>query len=244
MQTLAPQQAESSRQVLVRRGSCAAVRRRVIFAASAAFFAGQLLSLAAQTAPAPTQPAAHPATPARTHAHKKPSPAKPAAQAAPAPAPAAPAAPQIPDWPANRKPADATVVWDSQGLTIQAANSSLDQILREVSLKTGIKVDGMGTDQRIFGTYGPGPAREVLSALLDGSGYNILMIGDQGQGTPRSIVLSGKSHGQAQSQGNANPSANNDDNAENDQPPEQLQPEPNPPAQMPPPGTPMRAPQP
>jgi len=36
------------------------------------------------------------------------------------------------------------------------------------------------------------PARDVLSELLDGSGYNVLMIGDQGQGTPRTLVLTAK----------------------------------------------------
>ncbi len=57
------------------------------------------------------------------------------------------------------------------------------------------KLEGMDQDQRIFGTYGPGPARDVLSQLLDGSGYNVLMIGDRGQGTPRRIVLSAHSGG-------------------------------------------------
>ncbi len=60
----------------------------------------------------------------------------------------------------------------------------------------------MGQDQRIFGAYGPGPARDVLSQLLDGSGYNVLMIGDQGQGTPRRIVLSARPAGPAQPSGN------------------------------------------
>jgi hypothetical protein len=179
--------------------------------------------LAAQT-PAPPAPApAH----AVTHPHKKPTVAKPAAPPAPAPAPAAP---QIPNWPANHKPAEASVVWDSHGLLIQASNSSLDQILKDVSLKTGAKVEGMGADERIFGTYGPGPARDVLSELLDGSGYNILLIGDLGQGTPRKIVLSGRPV-TAKPSGNANPGATNNNDAENDQ--EGEQPEMNPAGQAP-----------
>ena len=90
------------------------------------------------------------------------------------------------------------MVWDSHGLLIVASNSSLAQILKEVSTETGAKVEGMGQDQRVFGTYGPGPARDVLSQLLDGSGYNVLMVGDQGQGTPRRIVLSIRPGGGAQ----------------------------------------------
>jgi hypothetical protein len=103
--------------------------------------------------------------------------------------------PKPPDWPANDLPAAASVVWDSHGLLIAASNSSLAQILKEVSTVTGVKVEGMDADQRVFGTYGPGSARDVLFQLLDGSGYDVLIIGDQGQGTPRRIVLSLRSAG-------------------------------------------------
>ena len=153
----------------------------------------------------------------------------PAAQATPAPAPVAPAAPPMPNWPANDKPAEASVVWDSHGLLIMASNSSLDQILSEISLKIGAKVEGAGEDERVFGNYGPGPARDVLNELLEGTGYNILMIGDQGEGTPRRIVLSGRPAKAAQPSG-FRPPANNDNDSENDQ-----EPEPNPGVQMPPP---------
>ena len=90
----------------------------------------------------------------------------------------------------NEHPSEATVVWNSQGLKIDASNSSLGQILKDVATATGARVQGLGQDQRIFGSYGPGPARDVLTQLLAGSGYNVLMVGDQGQGTPRQIVLS------------------------------------------------------
>lgn len=124
----------------------------------------------------------------RQHAQKE-APAKPVQEAA-----AAPPAPPPPDWPANHQPNPATVVWDSRGLQIQASNSSLDQILRDVATDTGAKLDGLGqgtgSNQRIFGTYGPGPARDVISKLLDGSGYNVLMIGGTGDQPPQQIILS------------------------------------------------------
>ena len=91
----------------------------------------------------------------------------------------------MPDWPVNDKPSPASVVWDATGLRINASNSSLQQILSEVSTETGTKVEGMGADQRVYGVYGPGQARDVLSQLLQGSGYNVLLAGDIGQGAPR-----------------------------------------------------------
>ncbi len=150
----------------------------------------------------------------------------------------------MPNWPANNKAVEATVVWDSHGLLVQASNSSLDQILNDISLKIGAKLEGIGADERIFGTYGPGPAREVLAQLLDGSGYNILMVGDQGAGTPRKIVLSGRPTGAAPLRSNT--AFNNDNEPENDQDAEQRPFEPNP--VMPPtpgiaPGMPVRTPQ-
>lgn len=96
----------------------------------------------------------------------------------------------MPDWPINDKPSPASVVWDANGLRINASNSSLQQILGEVSTETGTKVEGLSADQRVYGAYGPGNARDVLSQLLQGSGYNVLLAGDIGQGTPREVVLS------------------------------------------------------
>lgn len=100
--------------------------------------------------------------------------------------------PPPPDWPVNDKAAPAAVDWNGRVLSISATNSSLQQILADISNATGLKVEGAAADQRIYGSYGPAPARDVLSELLDGSGYNVLMIGDQGQGTPRTLVLTVK----------------------------------------------------
>ncbi len=113
----------------------------------------------------------------------------PTSAAAPA---RAPATTQTPDWPANNTPSTATVAWDGHALRIVASNSSLAQILKDVSAATGANLQGMGEDQRVFGSYGPGPARDVLYQLLDGSGYNVLIVGDKGQGAPRRIELSAR----------------------------------------------------
>ncbi|MGO9316756.1 MAG: hypothetical protein ACLPXT_04195 [Terracidiphilus sp.] len=140
-------------------------------------------------------------------------------------APTTPPAPEIPKWPANEKPSPASVTWDSQGLRIDAANSSLAQILSDVSTVTGATVEGFDADQRVFGVFGPGPARDVLSQLLQGSGYNVILIGDQGQGTPREILLSLRHAGTKTTAAvNPNPAPISEEDSDTDEQPQPGQP--------------------
>jgi len=192
--------------------------------------------------PPSTKPAA---APLKKPVHRKPHPS--AVNPAPAPvpvvsAPAPPPPPELPHWPLNDLPAQASVAWDSQGLRIIAANSSLQQILKDVSTATGTKVEGLASDQRIFGAYGPGQARDVLAQLLDGTGYNVLMIGDQGQGLPRQLVLSVRTVGGAQSARSASPARSSEEDVEVDEPPQEVQPQPQPPQPVQPPVRPGFAP--
>jgi len=143
--------------------------------------------------------AAHPRKHISSKAAAKP-PESPAA-VAPAPIPAAPK----PDWPVNNKPSPASIVWNASGLHIEAANSSLQQILKEVATLTGASVEGLSTDERVYGVFGPAPARDVLARLLYGSRYNLVLIGDRGQGTPRRIVLSLRDAKSAQQGAGAKP---------------------------------------
>jgi hypothetical protein len=161
------------------RGVSAIVAAAILFAAQA---------IAAQQVQAPAQaPAATTAKKSPRH-HARPASVQPPSHVEePAPAPPQP---EPPKWPVNDAPNKPSVTWDSGGLKIDANNSSLHDIMKEVSANTGAKVEGLGTDERVFGEYGPGNARDVISQLLHGSGYNVLMIGDQGAGTPRQIVLS------------------------------------------------------
>lgn len=160
----------------------------LFLAAVATACAGQSVPAQTQTAP-PAAPhkELHPQKLAGT-AHSKPSPAH-------VDPPPAPPAPEPPHWPVNDKPVQATIIWDSHGLRIDATNSSLQQIMKDVATATGTKVEGLGADERVFGAYGPGLARDVLSQLLQGAGYNVLMVGDQGQGAPRQVVLSSRQSG-------------------------------------------------
>ncbi|HEX8711767.1 MAG TPA: hypothetical protein VF730_07830 [Terracidiphilus sp.] len=116
------------------------------------------------------------------------------AQKPEAPAPPPPPPPP-PNWPVNDPPAKASVEWNAQGLSIDAKNSSLQEILKEISEQTGAKIEGMSQDQRVFGVYGPGQPREVLSDLLEGSGYNVLMVGNAARGVPQHIELSERPKG-------------------------------------------------
>ena len=188
---------------------------------AAALCGAQMLN--AQTPATVVQPA-KPHKAKAAHPHKRlvsapaPAPAPPAA-----PVPATPPAPELPKWPANEKPVPAAITWDSQGLRIDAANSSLAQILADVSTATGAKVEGFDADQRVFGVFGPGPARDVLSQLLQGSGYNVILIGDQGQGTPREILLSSR-HAGTKTTAAANPATPSEEDSDTDEQPQPGQP--------------------
>jgi hypothetical protein len=145
--------------------------------------------------------------PAQTHAaqaakpEQQPNTAKPVPEATATQPPASSAPVDHANQPINQ----AKVSWDSRGLEIEASNSSLRQILRQVAAATGGKLEGLSQDQRVFGNYGPGPERDVLLQLLDGSGYNVLMMGGRGTDAPLEIVLSPRSPVSPQTQIHGNP---------------------------------------
>jgi len=47
--------------------------------------------------------------------------------------------PEVPHWPVNETPTKPSITWDAQGLKIDATNSSLRQILDDVSNATGAR---------------------------------------------------------------------------------------------------------
>jgi len=121
--------------------------------------------------------------------------AKPAARPT-KPSPAIPAKPEPrPVAPSmlNQAAQPARVSLAAGKLTIEAHNSSLSDILRQIAKTGDMKIVGLPANaaaQRIFGQYGPGAPRDVLTDLLTGSGYNILMAGITPAGTPRELALS------------------------------------------------------
>jgi hypothetical protein len=70
------------------------------------------------------------------------------------------------------------VAFQSGELTISAQNSTLGDILKAVRAQTGATIDLPGNaPERVVGTFGPGPARDVLTSLLNGSHFNYLLLG-------------------------------------------------------------------
>ncbi len=91
--------------------------------------------------------------------------------------------------PSDQATQPAAVTLRDGKLTVEANNSDLDQILRELAGISGMTINGLGKGPRIFGVYGPGNSRDVLTDLLLGTGYNFIMVGGTADGTPRELRL-------------------------------------------------------
>lgn len=74
-------------------------------------------------------------------------------------------------------------------LTVDAKNSSLNGILREIGRQTGMKITGGVQEDRVFGVYGPAAPAEILATLLDGTGSNMLLVQSRDQ-APTELILS------------------------------------------------------
>ena len=84
----------------------------------------------------------------------------------------------------------ARVIYADSQLEVRADNSSLLQILHDISRETRMAITGGVADQHIFGDYGPGAPATVLATLLDGTGTNMLLQQDPFTGAPIELVLS------------------------------------------------------
>jgi hypothetical protein len=109
----------------------------------------------------------------------KPHPGKEQKTAVPQPAqPALPSGPLQPLTLDQMPAVPPQVSYQTGELTIISQNSTLGDILRAVRNRTGASFDVPPTaTERVVGRFGPGPAREVLATLLNGSRFNYVMIG-------------------------------------------------------------------
>jgi hypothetical protein len=77
-------------------------------------------------------------------------------------------------------------------LKIRAERATLSQVLFEVQRKTGaeIAIPAGSESEEIAVELGPAPAREVLAALLNGSRYNFIFVGNDRGRTLQKAILS------------------------------------------------------
>jgi len=118
-------------------------------------------------------------------------------QPAPPPLPAYTPAPLQP-LPLDQVPAVAPrVKYDGGELTIVAHNSTLGDVLKAVRQQTGAELDiPPNASERVVADLGPGPARDVIAQLLNGTHFNYVMVGSATDPTAvQSIVLTPKSGG-------------------------------------------------
>ncbi len=72
------------------------------------------------------------------------------------------------------------VSFTNNELTIVAPNSTLADILRAVHKQTGAEIDVPPANDRVVTHLGPGPARDVIADLLNGSRFNYVLLGAPG----------------------------------------------------------------
>jgi hypothetical protein len=116
--------------------------------------------------------------------------------------PAAQPAPTLPPPTlAEMPPSSPQVSFQGGQLTISAQNSTLGDILKAVRAQTSATIDLPGNaPERVVGHFGPGPARDVLTSLLNGSHFNYLLLGSPTDPNALDrVILMAKSAGTAES---------------------------------------------
>jgi hypothetical protein len=96
----------------------------------------------------------------------------------------------------EQKPATPpTVTYENGKLMIIAKNAVLGDILNAVAEKTGATIDvPEAATERVVSQLGPGPARDVIAALLNGSHFNYVMVGsEESPNSVARVVLTAKS---------------------------------------------------
>lgn len=89
-------------------------------------------------------------------------------------------------------PTPPQVTYQNGLLTIDAQNSTLSQVLRAVQARTGASVEmpSSAANERVMMQVGPGPARDVLNTLLNGSKFDYIILGMIGNpGGVQKVIL-------------------------------------------------------
>jgi hypothetical protein len=81
------------------------------------------------------------------------------------------------------------VTYANNQLTIVAPNSTLADILRAVRKQTGADIEIPAAPERVVTHLGPGPARDVVAELLNGSRFNYVLLGSPSDDTALTRVV-------------------------------------------------------
>ena len=116
----------------------------------------------------------------------------------PPPLPSGPTGRPVPPMPLDAMAAvPPQVTFENNQLTIVAPNSTLADVLRAVHKQTGAEIEIPAAPERVVTHLGPGPAREVLADLLNGSRFNYVLLGSPSDQTALTrVVLVAKSGAQ------------------------------------------------
>ncbi|MGH9645120.1 MAG: hypothetical protein ACRD3Q_22175, partial [Terriglobales bacterium] len=112
----------------------------------------------------------------------------PAPAIAPAETPAQPtASQQLQESPA----VPPQVTFENGQLSISAPNSNLSDVLNAVKAKTGanLELPANAAQERVAVELGPGPPRDVLAKLLDGSPFDYILLGSPTQPNALTQIL-------------------------------------------------------
>jgi hypothetical protein len=95
----------------------------------------------------------------------------------PPPLPSGPLGP-VPQIPLDSiAPVPPQVSFQNGQLSIVAPNSTLGDILRAVRKQTGAEIEIPAANDRVVTHLGPGPVRDVMAELLNGSRFNYVLLG-------------------------------------------------------------------
>lgn len=121
---------------------------------------------------------------------------KAAGKKAPEPQPRVQLPPPPPPTPAQLPPNPARVTMRNGLLTIDANNSTLADVLTGVRRETKAAIDlpAGASGERVVANLGPGTPQNVLTALLNGSRFDYIILGSQDQpDTVQRVILRAKS---------------------------------------------------
>ena len=100
-------------------------------------------------------------------------------------------APTPPQTLEQQPPTPPQVSYQNGQLTIDSQNATLSQVLHSVQSQTGASLDmppGAGSE-RVVAKLGPGNPKDVLSALLNGSKFNYVILGEPNSSAVQKVIL-------------------------------------------------------